>query len=70
MRKIIVNYDSTNNLRNGEENDLQKLIDELIKPFIEGTRNVLTLPKGFSLSILDDKNQKTSSDKVSEMKPL
>lgn len=68
MRKIIVNFDSTNNLRNGEENDLQKTIDELIKPFIEGTRNVLTLPKGLSLSSLDDKNQKVSSDKVSDMK--
>ena len=68
MRKIIVNFDSTNNLRNGEENDLQKTIDELIKPFVEGTRNVLTLPKGLSLSSLDDKNQKVSSDKVSDMK--
>lgn len=68
MRKIIVNYDSTNNLRDGKENDLQNLIDSLIKPFIEGERNVLTLPKGFSLSNLDDKSQKVNTDKISDMK--
>ncbi len=68
MRKIIVNYDSTNNLKDGKDNDLQNLIDSIIKPFIEGERNVLTLPKGFSLTNLDEKSSKTNTDKVSDMK--
>lgn len=68
MRKIIVNHDSTNNLKDGKDNDLQKLIDSIIKPFIEGERNVLTLPKGFSLTNLDEKSSKVNTDKVSDMK--
>lgn len=68
MRKIIVNYDSTNNLKDGKDNDLQNLIDSIIKPFIKGERNVLTLPKGFSLTNLDEKSSKTNTDKVSDMK--
>lgn len=68
MRKIIVNYDSTNNLKDGKDNDLQNLIDSIIKPFIEGERNVFTLPKGFSLTNLDEKSSKTNTDKVSDMK--
>lgn len=68
MRKIIVNYDSTNNLKDGKDNDLQNLIDSIIKPFVEGERNVLTLPKGFSLTNLDEKSSKTNTDKVSDMK--
>lgn len=68
MRKIIVNYDSTNNLKDGKDNDLQNLIDSIIKPFIEAERNVLTLPKGFSLTNLDEKSSKTNTDKVSDMK--
>ena len=68
MRKIIVGFDSTNNLRDGKDNDLQTLVDELIRPFVEGERNVLTLPKGFSLSSLDDKTSKVGTDKVSDMK--
>lgn len=68
MRKIIVNYDSTNNLKNGKDNDLQNLIDSIIKPFVEGERNVFTLPKGFSLTNLDEKSSKTNTDKVSDMK--
>ena len=68
MRKIIVEFGSTNNLKDAEENDLQNLVDSLIKPFVEGQRNVLTLPKGFSLTNLDDKSTKTNADKVSDMK--
>jgi HK97 family phage portal protein len=68
MRKIIVEFGSTNNLKDAEENDLQNLVDSLIKPFVEGERNVLTLPKGFSLTSLDDKSTKTNADKVSDMK--
>ena len=68
MRKIIVEFGSTNNLKDAEENDLQNLVDSLIKPFVEGERNVLTLPKGFSLTNLDDKSTKTNADKVSDMK--
>ena len=68
MRKIIVEFGSTNNLKDAEENDLQNLVDSLIKPFVEGERNVLTLPKGFSLTNLDDKSTKTNTDKVSDMK--
>ena len=69
LRKIIVNFDSTNNLNNGKDNDLQNLIDSLIKPFIEGKRNVLTLPKGISLTNLDEKaSNKNSGDSVSQMK--
>lgn len=69
MRKIIVNFDSTNNLNNGKDNDLQNLIDTLIKPFIEGERNVLTLPKGISLAGLDDKlSSKVNSDNIGQMK--
>lgn len=69
MRKIIVNFDTTNNLKGGEENDLQVLIDSIIKPFIEGERNVLTLPKGLTLTNLDEKiANKTTSDSVGQMK--
>ena len=69
MRKIIVNFDSTNNLKGGEDNDLQSLIDSLIKPFIEGERNVLTLPKGISLTNLDEKSSnKNNGDSVTQMK--
>ena len=66
FRKIIVDMDTTATLRDGEDNSVQNLIDELIKPFIEGDRNVLTLPKGFKLTNLDDKS-KTKSDTISEL---
>lgn len=68
MRKIIVNFDSSFNLKDGKDNELQTLIDSLIKPFVEGDRNVLTLQKGLSLTSLDEKGQKNSTDKVSDMK--
>lgn len=68
MRKIIVNFDSTWNFKDGEDNDLQNTIDRLIKPFVEGDRNILTLQKGLSLTSLDEKGQKNSTDKVSDMK--
>ena len=69
LRKVIVNFDSTNNLKDDKNNDLQTLIDNLIKPFIDGKRNVLTLPKGISLASLDDKtSQKNSGDNVGQMK--
>lgn len=66
LRKIIVEMDSTSNLRTGEENSTQTLINNLIKPFVEGNRNVLTLPKGFKLANLDDKSNKTN-DSMSEL---
>lgn len=68
MRKIIVNFDSTWNFKDGSENDLQQTIDNLVKPFVEGDRNVLALQRGLSLTNLDEKGQKNSTDKVSEMK--
>lgn len=66
FRKIIVEMDTTSNLRDGEENKTQNLINELIKPFIEGNRNVLSLPKGFKLVNLDEKVNK-SNDSISEL---
>lgn len=66
LRKIIVNIDTTNNLKNGQDNDLQSLVNDLIKPFVEGERNVLTLPKGFSLVNLDEKGNK-QNDAMSEL---
>lgn len=66
LRKIIVNMDTTGNLKDGKENSTQNLINELIQPFIEGKRSVLTLPKGFALTNLDDKSNK-SNDSVSEI---
>ena len=66
LRKIIVEMDTSSNLRGGAENDTQELINELIKPFVEGNRNVLTLPKGFKLVNLDDKTNK-SNDSMSEL---
>lgn len=67
MRKIIVNFDTTYNLKDGKDNDLQKLVDSIIKPFVEGERNVLTLPKGISLNSFDEKNNK-SNDEISQFK--
>ena len=66
FRKIIVEMDTTSTLRDGEDNDTQTLINNLIKPFIEGNRNVLTLPKGFKLTNLDEKSAKTN-DNLSDM---
>lgn len=66
LRKVIVNMDSTSNLRDGKDNDTQELINNIIKPFVEGERSVLTLPKGFSLTSIDDKQGK-ANDSVSEM---
>ena len=66
LRKIIVEMDTSASLRGGEENDTQTLINTLIKPFVEGNRNVLTLPKGFKLANLDDKSNKTN-DSMSEL---
>ena len=68
LRKIIVNIDTTNNLNSKNENDLQQLVDNLIKPFTEGKRNVLTLPKGFSLVNFDEKVSNKNGDNVSQMK--
>lgn len=68
LRKIIVNFDTTNNLQNGEDNDLQNLIDSLMKPFIEGERNILTLPKGISLESLDNKNSNNNNTTIEEIK--
>ena len=66
IRKVIVNMDTTSNLRDEDENDTQELINKIIKPFVEGKRSVLTLPKGFSLSSIDDKQGK-SNDSTSEI---
>lgn len=66
LRKIIVDIDTSTNLRNGEENRTQEIINKLIKPFIEGDRNVLTLPKGFKLVNLDEKASK-QNDSMSEL---
>ena len=66
LRKIIVEMDTSSNLKAGEENSTQTLINNLIKPFVEGNRNVLTLPKGFKLANLDDKSNKTN-DSMSEL---
>ena len=66
LRKIIVNMDTTGNLKDGKENSTQNLINDLIQPFIEGKRSVLTLPKGFALTNLDEKSNK-SNDSVSEI---
>lgn len=66
LRKVIVNMDTTSNLRDGKDNDTQELINKIIKPFVEGDRSVLTLPKGFSLTSIDDKQGK-SNDSTSEI---
>lgn len=67
LRKVIVDFDTSYNLKDGENNSLQKLIDSIIKPFVEGKRNVLTLPKGITLKHIDNKeNSKNSS--VAEIK--
>lgn len=66
LRKIIVNMDTTGNLKDGKENSTQNLINDLIQPFIEWKRSVLTLPKGFALTNLDEKSNK-SNDSVSEI---
>lgn len=66
LRKVIVNMDTTSNLQKGEENETQELINRIIKPFVEGKRSVLTLPKGFSLTSMDDKQGK-SNDSTSEI---
>lgn len=67
LRKIIVNFDSTFNMKDMDENTLQKTINDIIKPFIEGERNVLTLPKGLSLENIDNKNNNNSTT-VEEIK--
>lgn len=66
LKKIIVDIDTTTTLRDGEENRTQSIINELIKPFVEGNRNVLTLPKGFKLVSLDEKTNK-QNDSMSEI---
>lgn len=66
LRKVIVNFDSTFNMKDKDENELQTLINNLIKPFVEGDRNVLTLPKGLSLENIDNKNNNSST--VADMK--
>ena len=68
LRKIIVEMDTTTTLRDGENNSTQTLINDLIKPFIEGDRNVLTLPKGIKLTNIDEKaSTNKSSDSMSEL---
>lgn len=66
LRKIIVNIDTTNNMQKGENNDMQTLVDSIIRPFVDGERNVLTLPKGLSLVNLDEKGNK-QNDSISEL---
>lgn len=66
LRKIIVDMDTSTTLRDGEDNRTQNIINELIKPFVEGNRNVLTLPKGIKLANLDEKVNK-QSDSISEL---
>ena len=66
LRKVIVNMDTTSNLRDGKDNETQQLINNIIKPFVEGDRSVLTLPKGFTLTNIDDKQGK-ANDSVSEI---
>ena len=66
FRKIIVELDTTAGFRDAEENKTQNLINDLIKPFIEGNRNVLSLPKGLKLVNLDEKANK-QNDSISEM---
>lgn len=66
LRKVIVNMEATSNLRDAKDNDTQKLVNDLIKPFVEGSRSVLTLPKGFTLTSIDDKQGK-ANDSTSEI---
>lgn len=66
LRKVIVNMETTSNLRDAKDNDTQELINNIIKPFVEGDRSVLTLPKGFSLTSIDDKQGK-ANDSTSEI---
>lgn len=66
FRKIIVEMDTSSTLRDGEDNSTQTIINNLIKPFVEGNRNVLTLPKGFKLSNLDEKSSK-QNDAISDL---
>lgn len=67
LRKIIVNIDTTGNMKDEKENNMQTLIDGLIKPFVEGERNVLTLPKGLKLDSLEEKKSKiTSIEEIKE----
>lgn len=67
LRKVIVDFDATFNMKDGEDNGLQKLIDSIIKPFVEGERNVLTLPKGISLKHIDNK-ESLNGGSVTEIK--
>ena len=66
FRKIIVDMDTTTTLRDGEDNRTQTIINNLIKPFVEGNRNVLTLPKGFKLTNLDEKVTK-QNESISDL---
>lgn len=66
FRKIIVEMDTSSTLRDGEDNSTQTIINNLIKPFVEGNRNVLTLPKGFKLSNLDEKSTK-QNDSITDL---
>lgn len=66
LRKIIVDMDTSTTLRDGEDNRTQNIINDLIKPFVEGNRNVLTLPRGIKLVNLDEKANK-QSDSMSEL---
>lgn len=68
LRKIIVNFDTTYSPKGMNENELQKLIDGLIKPFVEGDRNVLTLPKGLSLENIDSKFNSGNSTNIADIK--
>lgn len=69
MTKIILKADTSGSLKNKEgENTLQDTIENLIKPFIEGQRNVLAIPKGFDFEKFE--NGTNTKENITELVTL
>ena len=66
ITKVLVKMDTTGSMIKGkdEKNPLENMVINTIKPFVEGTSSILTLPMGFEFREFDAKKTGTSIDEI------
>lgn len=67
ITKVLVRMETTSSLKKEEDKEnktLDNMVKDAIKPFVEGTSSILTLPMGFDIKEFDVKKSGTSIDEI------